>query len=57
MSNSDIAAALGLSHKTVKNHVNRIFAKLGVTTRAKAMVRWLDVGAPGQPARGGPPAP
>jgi DNA-binding CsgD family transcriptional regulator len=53
MSNSDIAGELGLSHKTVKNHVNRIFAKLGVTTRAKAIVRWLDVGTPRPAAQGG----
>lgn len=41
LSNQDIALALTLSEKTVKNYVNRIFAKLQVTTRAKAIVLWL----------------
>jgi DNA-binding NarL/FixJ family response regulator len=41
LSNSDVARMLGLSEKTVKNHINRIFAKLQVTTRAKAIVLWL----------------
>jgi DNA-binding NarL/FixJ family response regulator len=41
-SNADIAAELWLSEKTVKNHINRIFAKLGVATRAQAIVLWLS---------------
>ncbi|RKR75541.1 response regulator transcription factor [Frondihabitans australicus] len=36
-SNPEIAAALFVSVATVKAHVNTIFAKLGVTTRAQAM--------------------
>jgi DNA-binding NarL/FixJ family response regulator len=40
-SNGDIARELCLSENTVKNHVNRIFAKLGVTTRASAMAWWF----------------
>lgn len=40
-SNSDIAKHLFLAEKTVKNHINQIFAVLGVTTRAEAIVRWL----------------
>ncbi|GAB3868946.1 response regulator [Dactylosporangium cerinum] len=40
LSNGDIAATLVLSSKTVENHVNRIFAKLGVTSRAGAIRRW-----------------
>lgn len=40
-SNSDIAKHLFLAEKTVKNHINQIFAALGVTTRAEAIVRWL----------------
>lgn len=40
-SNREIAAALVLSEKTVKNHVSRVYAKLGVRTRAAAIARWL----------------
>jgi DNA-binding NarL/FixJ family response regulator len=39
--NRQIAAQLFLTEKTVKNHVNRIFAKLGVDNRAAAIARWL----------------
>jgi DNA-binding NarL/FixJ family response regulator len=38
--NADIAAALQVRQKTVKNHVNRIFAKLGVRTRVEAVLIW-----------------
>lgn len=40
-SNGDIAGHLFLAEKTVKNHINQIFAVLGVSTRAEAIVRWL----------------
>jgi DNA-binding NarL/FixJ family response regulator len=43
-SNGEIAQQLYLAPKTVKNHINRIFAKLQVTTRAQAMVLWLGNG-------------
>jgi len=33
-SNGEIAARLVLAEKTVKNHVNRIYAKLGAESRA-----------------------
>lgn len=39
--NSAIAARLFLADKTVKNHVNHIYAKLGVTSRAAAIALWL----------------
>ncbi len=39
--NGEIAAQLFLAPKTVKNHVNRIFAKLGVTSRAQAVAVWV----------------
>jgi DNA-binding NarL/FixJ family response regulator len=41
-SNGQIAASLVLAEKTVKNHVNRIYAKLGADSRATAIVRWTD---------------
>ena len=40
-SNGEVAAELFLSEKTVKNHVNRIYAKLGVTSRGAAIARWV----------------
>jgi DNA-binding NarL/FixJ family response regulator len=42
--NGTIAARLFLADKTIKNHVNHIYAKLGVTTRAAAIALWLGSG-------------
>jgi ATP/maltotriose-dependent transcriptional regulator MalT len=47
-SNGQIAERLVLAEKTVKNHVNRIYAKLGVGSRVAAISRWQ----PGSPADG-----
>jgi len=41
MSNRDIAAALYLSPETVKTHTRRVFAKLGVHSRAQAVAHAL----------------
>lgn len=41
MTNQQIAAACFISEKTVKNHVNHIFAKLHSTSRAEATAKWL----------------
>lgn len=38
LSNSDIAAQLAISEKTVRNTVTRLFEKLGVSSRAQAIV-------------------
>lgn len=38
LSNADIASQLGISDKTVRNHVSKVFDKLGVWTRAQAIV-------------------
>ena len=43
-SNGEIAARLVLAEKTVKNHVNRIYAKLGADSRAAAIACWNDAG-------------
>lgn len=42
--NAQIAAVLGLSEKTVRNHITGIFAKLEVESRAQAIVRARDSG-------------
>jgi DNA-binding NarL/FixJ family response regulator len=42
-SNGEIARELFLSEKTVKNHVNRIYSKLGVGSRATAIALWRGV--------------
>ncbi len=41
MSNGEIAGTLFLSEKTVKNHINGIFGRLVVTSRAEAIAVWL----------------
>ncbi|GAA3599389.1 response regulator transcription factor [Kineosporia mesophila] len=40
MTNGEIAAYLVLSEKTVKNHLNHVYAKLGVRHRTEAVARW-----------------
>jgi DNA-binding NarL/FixJ family response regulator len=44
LSNGEIARDLFLSEKTVKNHVNRIYAKLGVGSRGTAIALWSGEG-------------
>src|SRR5215510_7197322 len=44
LSNAEIAARLSISEKTVRNHVSNLFDKLGVWTRAQAMVFAHDHG-------------
>ena len=39
--NGEIAAHLFLAEKTVKNHVRRIYSKLGVDSRSAAIAHWL----------------
>ncbi|MFG2228565.1 response regulator [Streptomyces sp. NPDC048723] len=52
MSNQRIAAACFISEKTVKNHINRIFAKLQSATRSEAIARWLGTARPGVTGHG-----
>jgi DNA-binding CsgD family transcriptional regulator len=40
MPNAAIAERMRLSQKTVKNHVNHIFAKLGARSRVEAVLMW-----------------
>ena len=42
--NPEIAQRLGISHKTVRNHVSNIFNKLQVADRAKAIIRAREAG-------------
>lgn len=59
--NREIAAALGLSEKTIKNYLSHAFEKLNVTRRSQAAVRFMTdiryLGAPvsslPEPARAG----
>jgi DNA-binding NarL/FixJ family response regulator len=44
LSNTAIAARLGLAAKTVGNHISAIFAKLQVATRAEAIIRAREAG-------------
>jgi DNA-binding NarL/FixJ family response regulator len=41
LTNHQIAERFVLSEKTVKNHVNRIYSKLGASNRAHATALWL----------------
>lgn len=44
LSNKEISARLGLSEKTVKNHISRIFSKLNICARAQAAVHAIRMG-------------
>nr|WP_221473336.1 response regulator transcription factor [Planomonospora venezuelensis] len=44
LTNPQIAARLGLSQKTVRNHVSAIFTKLQVADRAQAIMRAREAG-------------
>lgn len=44
--NGQIAANLVVTEKTIKNHVNRLYAKLGAGSRADAIARWTEVHGP-----------
>jgi DNA-binding NarL/FixJ family response regulator len=44
LDNHQIAAHLELSEKTVRNHVSSVFGKLGVESRAQAIVVAREAG-------------
>jgi len=50
MNNRQIAATCFISEKTVKNHINRIFAKLHSASRSEAIAHWLGTAHQGRPA-------
>lgn len=39
----DIAKELGISEKTVRNHISNVIQKLGVTSRSSAVVELLKL--------------
>ncbi len=43
MSTKDIASELGISEKTVRNHISNVMQKLGVNGRAGAVVELLKL--------------
>ncbi|MFD7460479.1 MULTISPECIES: response regulator transcription factor [unclassified Streptomyces] len=43
MTNQQIAATCFIAEKTVKNHINHIFAKLHSTRRSEAVAKWLGM--------------
>jgi DNA-binding NarL/FixJ family response regulator len=49
-SNREIARDLGVEEKTVKNHINSIYSKLGLASRVEAMA--TRVASPADPSRG-----
>ena len=44
LSNKQVARRMGISEKTVRNHLTRIFHKLGVVTRTEAVVTAIQAG-------------
>jgi DNA-binding NarL/FixJ family response regulator len=48
--NAEIGRSLGISEKTVKNHVNHVYAKLHTRNRAETVALWLGPDPPDTPA-------
>jgi len=44
LSNKQIARTLGISEKTVRNHLTRVFSKLGATNRTEAVISAIRTG-------------
>lgn len=44
MVTTDIASKLGISEKTVRNHISNVMQKLGVKGRAAAVIELLKIG-------------
>ncbi|MCD8028732.1 MAG: LuxR C-terminal-related transcriptional regulator [Erysipelotrichaceae bacterium] len=43
-STKDIAHQLGISEKTVRNHISNVICKLGVQSRLKALLELVQLG-------------
>jgi DNA-binding NarL/FixJ family response regulator len=43
-SNGEIAVRLGIAERTVKNHLEHVYGKLGVRDRTQAVVRAISLG-------------
>ncbi|WP_406093141.1 response regulator [Streptomyces sp. NBC_01013] len=52
MTNQQIAATCFISQKTVKNHINRIFAKLNAGSRGEAIAVWHRISSGGSTRHG-----
>ena len=52
MTNQQIAATCFISQKTVKNHINRIFAKLNAGSRGEAIAVWHRMSSGGSTRHG-----
>ncbi|WP_406454203.1 response regulator transcription factor [Streptomyces sp. NBC_00876] len=52
MTNQQIAATCFISQKTVKNHINRIFAKLNAGSRGEAIAVWHRISSGGSMRHG-----
>ena len=52
LDNSEIAASLGLSEKTVRNHVTRVFDKIGVQQRYQVIILAREAGLGTTPGPG-----
>jgi DNA-binding CsgD family transcriptional regulator len=48
LATKDIAQALGISPKTADNHIQGVYAKIGVSTRAAAVLYAVEHGLTGQ---------
>ncbi|MBI4676882.1 MAG: response regulator transcription factor [Elusimicrobia bacterium] len=44
LANKEIAAKMDCSVKTIKNHLNAVFQKLGVSNRTEAVVKGIEMG-------------
>lgn len=54
LDNTEIASSLALSEKTVRNHITRVFDKIGVAHRYQAIVLARDAGLGGAPRPASP---